>query len=439
MEVLERRRAVVPPGVSNITPIVAARTEGATLTDIDGNVYIDFAGGIGVLNLGANHPEVVAAIKEQADRFIHTCFHVTMYEGYVELASALNRITPGRFRKKTFLVNSGAEAVENAIKLARRFTGRPAIVTFTNAFHGRTLLALSLTGKVSTYKHGFGPFAPEVYRLPACYTYRSPWHSPEEDARQTLIEVRRAIQQEIGTEQVAAVIIEPVQGEGGIIVQPPEFLRGLREFCNQHGIVLTVDEIQTGFARTGRMFAIEHAGVDPDLITTAKSLGNGVPIAAITGRAEIMDAAQEGGLGGTYGGNPLACAAALKVIEVMERDNLSARAGEIGEQVTARFREWVDRYPLVGDARGLGAMCAIEFVRDRVTKEPATAEAALVLSEALQNGLILMKAGNANNIVRFLSSLAITDEQLSEGLGILEAAIRSVSRSPTIARQGEQG
>ena len=427
LEIVERRKAAVPRGVYNVTPIAAAKTEGATLTDVDGNVYIDFAGGIGVLNAGANHPEVVDAIKDQADRFLHTCFTVAMYDGYVSVAEGLNRLTPGAFPKKTLLVNSGAEAIENAVKLARRYTGRASIVTFNNAYHGRTLLTMTLTAKVSTYKYGFGPFAPEIYRLPACYPYRSPWPTAEEDARHTLAEVRRAIEDDIGAGQVAGIVVEPIQGEGGFIIQPPEFLLGLRELCDKHGIVLIADEVQTGFARTGRMFACEHFGLIPDLIATAKSLANGTPLAGVTGRAEIMDSAQDGGLGGTYGGNPLACAAAVKVIEIMEREDLPARSRAIGAQVLERFQSWVGKYALVGDARGLGAMCAIELVKDRNSKDPATAEAAAIFRNALESGLLLMKAGNANNVIRFLGSLAITDDQLTEGLDVLETSIARVS------------
>lgn len=428
-ELLRRREAAVPRGVANVAPIFAAETRGATLTDVDGNVFLDFAGGIGVLNLGANHPEVVAAVKEQVDRFLHTCFHVTMYEPYVRLAEELNRLTPGDFPKKTALFNSGAEAVENAVKLARRYTGRPAVITFTHAFHGRTLLGMSLTAKVSTYKYGFGPFAPEVYRLPAVYPYRSPFADPALAARHALADVRRAIEDEIGPDKVAALIIEPVQGEGGFLVQPPEFLRGLRALCDEYGIVFIADEIQTGFGRTGRFFAVEHSGVVPDLVTMAKSLGDGLPISAVTGRAEIMDAAQVGGLGGTYGGNPVACAAALKVIEVMERDRYVERAHAVGERVLARFRRWHERFELVGDVRGLGAMAAIELVKDRVSKEPATEETAAIFKRCYENGLILMKAGHHNQVIRFLAPLAITDEQLDEGLDILEEAIASVSRT----------
>lgn len=425
--VIARRAEAVPRGVGNVAPVVAAATRGATLTDVDGNVLLDFAGGIGVLNVGSNHPEVVAAIQEQAGQMLHTCFHVAMYEGYVQLAEALNGLTPGNFKKKTLLVNTGAEAVENAVKLARRFTGRPAVVTFTNAFHGRTLLAMSLTAKVATYKYGFGPFAPEVYRLPAPYPYRSESGSPAESSRAALAEVERALEVEIAPDKVACMLIEPVQGESGFLVQPPEFLRGLRALCDRHGILLIADEIQTGFCRTGPFYALEHFGIAADLVCTAKSLGNGLPIAAVTGRTEIMDSAQEGGLGGTYGGNPVACAGALKVIEVMRRDNYPERAARIGRQVMERFAQLQRTYRLVGDARGLGAMCALELVRDRVTKEPATQETAAIFKACLERGLLLMKAGNANNVIRFLAPLAIADEQLNEGLDILEAGIAGVS------------
>lgn len=433
LELLRRREASVPRGATNVTPIFTRETRGATLTDVDGNVFLDFAGGIGVLNVGANHPEVVEAVKAQAEAFLHTCFHVTMYEPYVALAEAMNRLAPGAFPKKTLLVNSGAEAVENAIKIARRSTGRKAVLTFSHAFHGRTLLAMTLTAKVQTYKLGFGPFAPEVYRLPAPYPYRDGW-TPEEASARALEAVRRAVHDEIGSDQVAALIIEPVQGEGGFIVQPPAFLKGLRELADASGILFIADEIQTGFGRTGRFFALEHAGVVPDILVTAKSLGDGLPIAAVTGRAEVMDAAQAGGLGGTYGGNPLACAAALKVIEVMERDRLVARAAELGTKVMAAFESWRERFPVIGDVRGLGAMAAIEFVRDRATREPATELTAEIARDAYENGLILMKAGDHSNVIRFLAPFALSDDQLEEGMGILEAAIARTAARLAVTR-----
>jgi len=427
LELLARRQAAVPRGVGNVTPIFAARTDGATLTDVDGNVFLDFAGGIGVLNVGANDPEVVAAVHAQADRYLHTCFHVTMYEPYVQLAEELNQLTPGGFPKKTLLLNSGAEAVENAVKLARRYTGRPVVLSFTHGYHGRTLMAMSLTAKVSTYKYGFGPFAPEVFRLPACDPYRSPHASPAETARAALAEVRRTIAEELGADKVAAIIIEPVQGEGGFIVQPAEFLAGLRKVCDEHGIVFIVDEIQTGFGRTGRMFAVEHADIAPDLMLMAKSMSAGLPLSAVTGRAEILDAAQVGGLGGTFGGNPVACAAALRVIEILRRGGLLERSRAIGDRVLARFRGWVARYALVGDARGLGAMCAIEFVQDRATKEPAGQAAADVLRYCYEHGVLVMKAGHHDSVIRFLAPLVVTDAQLDEGLAVMEDAIAAVS------------
>jgi 4-aminobutyrate aminotransferase / (S)-3-amino-2-methylpropionate transaminase / 5-aminovalerate transaminase len=427
LQLLARRQAAVPRAIANETPIFAAGTRGATLTDVDGNVLLDFGGGIGVLNVGANHPDVVAAVHAQVDRFLHTCFHVTMYEPYVQLAEELHRLIPGAFAKKTAFFNSGAEAVENAVKLARRHTGRPAVVTFTHAFHGRTLLALSLTAKVKTYKDGFGPFAPEVYRLPACDVYHSPFPDPAVAARHALDDVRRAVADEIGSDKLAAVVIEPVQGEGGFLVQPPEFLQGLRALCDECGAVLVADEVQTGFGRTGRFFAVEHAGVVPDVITMSKSLAGGLPLSAVTGRADIVDSAQIGGLGGTFSGNPVACAAALVVLDVMRRDRLVDRARAVGDRVLARFRAWRESYALVGDARGLGAMCAVEFVQDRRTKVPATDEAAAVIKHCFENGLVVLKAGDHDNVIRFLAPLVITDDQLEEGLAILEGAIAAVS------------
>jgi 4-aminobutyrate aminotransferase/(S)-3-amino-2-methylpropionate transaminase len=427
LELLARRQAAVPRGVANGTPIFAARTDGATVADVDGNVLLDFAGGIGVLNVGANHPEVIAAVHAQADRFLHTCFHVTMYEPYVRLAEELNGLTPGAFAKKTVLFNSGAEAVENAVKLARRYTGRPAVLAFTHAFHGRTLLAMSLTAKVKTYKYGFGPFPPEVYRVAGCDQYHSPFPDPATTARRALEEVRRVVVDEIGMDKLAAVIIEPVQGESGFIVQPAEFLQGLRALCDESGAVLIADEIQTGFGRTGRFFAVEHAGVAPDVIVLSKSLADGLPLSAVTGRAEILDAAQIGGLGGTFGGNPVACAAALAVLDVMRREHLVDRAKEIGDRILTRFRAWRERHPLVGDVRGLGAMCAMELVRDRRTKEPATDEAAAVIKRCYEHGLVVLKAGDHDNVIRLLAPLVITDDQLDEGLEILESAIMAVA------------
>lgn len=422
-----RRQNAVPRGVSQATPIFAARTEGAHIVDVDGNRLLDFAGGIGVLNVGANHPEVVAAVRQQAGEALHTCFHVTMTEPYLEVAEALNRLVPGSFAKKTILLSTGAEAVENAVKIARRYTGRQAVITFRRAFHGRTLLGMTLTSKVATYKDGFGPFAPEVYRLPAVDLYHTAFSNEDEAVEWTLANLARTIEEELGPERVAAIIIEPVQGEGGFIVQPPAFLQGLRRIADRYGIVLIIDEIQTGFGRTGRMFAIEGTGVEPDLLLSAKSLAGGLPLSAVTGRAEIMDAPQVGGLGGTYGGNPVACAAALAVIGVMERGDFLPRARAIGEQVLARFRTWQERYSLIGDVRALGAMVAVEFVEDPVSRAPAGDATARIHRYAYEHGLVLMKAGDHNNVIRFLAPLAISDADLSEGLDILHDAIEATS------------
>ncbi|MDA8344734.1 MAG: 4-aminobutyrate--2-oxoglutarate transaminase [Thermaerobacter sp.] len=425
---MARREQAIPRGVSQATPIFAARTEGARVVDVDGNVFLDFAGGIGVLNVGANHPEVVAAIQHQAGQAIHTCFHVTMTEPYLEVAEALNRLVPGDFPKKTVLLSTGAEAVENAVKIARRYTGRQAVISFGHAFHGRTLLGMSLTAKAATYKYGFGPFAPEVYRVPAVDLYRSPCGNEAQTVERTLDNLRRTIEDEIGHDKVAAMIIEPVQGEGGFIVQPPSFLRGLRQIADHYGIVLIIDEIQTGFYRTGRMFATEDVGMTGDLFLTAKSLAGGMPLSAVTGRAEIMDAPQVGGLGGTYGGNPVACAAALAVLRVVEREDLAGRAKAIGRTVMQSFREWQSSYELIGDVRGVGAMVALEFVRDRRTKEPAQEETTRIHGLAYEHGLVLMKAGDHNNVIRFLAPLTISDMELSEGLGILGQVIAQTSR-----------
>ncbi len=426
-ELLERRRQAVPRGVWNTTPLFCARAEGAELWDADGYRYIDFAGGIGVLNVGHSRAEVVEAIRAQAERFTHTCFHVTMHEGYVAVAEWLNRHTPGGHAKKTLLVNSGAEAVENAVKIARAYTGRPAVIAFENGFHGRTLLALALTGKVRPYKAGFGPFPPEVYHVPYPDPYRNPFGEGTDPVEGSLRALRRLLETRVEPERVAAVIVEPVQGEGGFVVPPPGFLAALAEFCRRHGLLLIVDEIQTGFGRTGRLWACEHEGVVPDLLVTAKSLAAGLPLAAVTGRAEVMDAVPEGGLGGTYGGNPLACAAALAVFRVFEEGGILARAQAVGERVLARFRAWRERFPLVGDARGLGAMAAIELVRDKRTREPAAEEATAVVRRCYERGLVVLKAGLYGNVIRFLAPLVITDAQLEEGLDILEAALAQVS------------
>ncbi len=426
-----RRSAAVPKGVANVTPIFAEHGRGATLIDVDGNTFIDFAGGIGVMNIGYGHPEVNAAIHAQVDRFLHTCFHVAMYEPYVQLAEELITLMPGSFPKKAVLLNSGAEAVENAIKLARRYSGRPAVITFENAFHGRTLLSMSLTAKASTYKYGFGPFAPEIYRAPFPELYHSPFATPEETVEYAFAALRRLVENELSPDKVAAVILEPVQGEGGFLVTPTTYMRKLAEYCRQHGIIFIADEIQSGFCRTGTWFAVEQYDVEPDMILTAKSMGGGLPIAAVVGRAEIMDSAQVGGLGGTYGGNPVACAAALQTIKVMRRDRFDEKARAVGERVMAAFREFARKYALVGDVRGLGAMAAMELVSDRKSRQPAISEAIAVFRYCLEHGLILMKAGQHNHVIRFLAPLTIERSQLDEGLAVLDQALSSVSGAAT--------
>ena len=421
-----RRGEAVPRGVAAIHPIVTARASGAIVEDVDGNRLIDFATGIAVLNVGHTAPEVVEAIARQAELDTHTCFHVTANEPYIELAERLNALTPGDHAKKTMFANSGAEAVENAVKIARYHTGRSAIVTFDHAFHGRTLLAMSLTAKVMPYKQGMGPFAPEIYRLPFAYPYR--WlgdaaHVTEEALAYATDEMHK----HIGEENIAAVIMEPIQGEGGFVVPAPGFVRGIAEFCSANGIVFIADEIQSAMGRAGRWYAIEDEGVEPDLVTTAKSVGGGLPISAVTGRAEIMDAVHAGGLGGTYGGNPVAAAAALAVLEKIEREELLARSRAIGETVMSRFGSFAERFETVGDVRGRGAMCAIELVSDRSTKEPLGADAMNAIARrCLEQGVIVLTAGTYGNVVRLLPPLTIDDGLLEEGLDVLEASLAGI-------------
>lgn len=425
---LGRRNAAVAAGVANGPPVFAERAAGATLTDLDGNAFIDFAGGIGTLNVGHAHPEVVVAVQAQAERYLHTCFNIVMYPGYIELAEALIDLVPGNWPKKAMLQTTGAEAVENAIKVARRATGRQAVVAFESAFHGRTYMALSLTAKAPAYKSGFGPFAPEVYRAPFPVRYRSGL-SEAECAQAAFDAFRRLVETEITPEQLAAVIIEPIQGEGGFHDAPPAFLQALRAYCTQHGIVLIADEIQSGFCRTGEWFATAHAGIEADLYTLAKSMGGGLPIAALVGRADLMDAPKVGGLGGTYGGNPLACAAALATIAVMRREDYPARARDVGARVRERFAAWASRFGIVGDVRGLGAMVAFEVVRDKTGHEAAGDLAAQIVQAAYQGGLILVKAGFHGNVIRFLAPLCITDDELARGLDILERAVAEAQQA----------
>lgn len=426
----KRREGAVPRGVYHATPIFAARAEGAVVEDVDGNRFIDFAGGIGCINVGHQAPRVVAAIREQLDAFLHTCFSVAPYEKYVAAAEKMNAITPGNFVKKTLFLNSGAEAVENAVKIARFYTGRPAIVCFEDAFHGRTMLTMSLTSKTHPYKAGFEPFAADVYRIPYAYCYRCSYslQYPSCDvfcARH----LEDAFKRVVDAESVAAVIAEPILGEGGFVVPPLEFFRIVQEICQRHKILFIADEVQTGFARTGKMFASEHYGIVPDLFVTAKSIAGGLPLAAVTGRAEIMDAPQVGGIGGTFGGNPLACAAALAAIETIDREGLCERAERIGESFQARVRDWRNRFPLVGEVRGLGAMRAIEFVRSPDKREPAKEETEQIMRHCHEHGLIVLSTGTYGNVIRLLVPLVISDEEFDEGMDVLEAAVASVTES----------
>ena len=426
-ELLNRRRAAVPRGVFTVAPIFADSAEGVWLHDVDGKTYLDFAGGVGGLNVGHRHPHVLAALRAQLDRYLHTCFHVAMYEPYVALAERLNEITPGDFPKKTMLVNSGAEAVENAVKIARAATGRKAVITFEHAFHGRTLLGLSLTSKVDPYKVAFGPFAPEVYRVPYPYPYRCPQKHSGTCTAHVIATIEEAFRVQVDAGDVAAVIIEPVTGEGGFIVPPPDFLPALANLCRRHGILLIADEVQTGFGRTGRVFAVDHAGVEPDLLVAGKSLASGLPLASVTGRADLMEAPQVGGLGGTYGGNPLACVAALAVIDVLQSEGFLERAQALGANVLARFQTMQRRFPVIGEVRGLGAMVGMELVEDRESKTPARAATAQVLAACLERGLLILKSGVYDNVIRILVPLVISDEDLERGLNVLEEALAAVA------------
>jgi len=416
-EILERKERVVADPLSVFLPVVVAEGRGATLTDVDGNTFIDFTGGVGCLNVGHSNPQVVAAAQEQLSRFSHTDFTIVPYEVYISLAERLCELAPMAKPAKAAFFNAGAEAVENAIKFARIHTGRPGVVAFEGGFHGRTLLALSLTSKTHPYKAGLGPFAPEVYRVPFPNEYRGP------SAAEALEALERALVTQVAAENIAAIVLEPVQGEGGFVVAPPEFVRGVREICDEHGIVLVVDEVQTGFARTGRMWAIEHSGVEPDLITVAKSIAAGLPLSGVIGRAEIMDAPGDSAIGGTYVGNPVAQAAALAVLDVIEEEGLVARADAIGETIRGRMLGWQERWDAIGDVRGLGAMLAIELVSDRGSKAPDAEIASKIVEEAAARGLLLLKSGIYSNCIRVLCPLVLSDAELDEALDVWEQAL----------------
>ncbi len=422
---LARRQAAVPQGLFHVSPVFVESSSGATVTDVDGNVLLDFAGGLGTLNVGHANPRVVGAVRAQAQKYLHTCFHIAMYEPYVALAERLNAVTPGSFPKKTLLVNSGAEAIENAVKIARYYTKRPAVVCFEHAFSGRTLLTMSLTSKVMPYKYGFGPMAPEVYRLPYPYFFRSPFKDEEAFIDNAIETMKEFFHSHVDPRQVACVVIELVLGEGGFIVAPPRYVRVLAEFCRSAGILLVADEIQTGFGRTGRLFASELYALEPDMVATAKSLAGGMPLSAVTGRAEIMDSVHVGGLGGTFGGNPLACVAALATLDEIEQLNLVERAQKLGQKLRHRLTNWRNRHPLVGEVRGLGAMMAVEMVKDQRSKEPAKEFTLELVKRCGERGVILIYAGTHSNILRFLLPLVVSDEELDEGLDVIEETMFS--------------
>ena len=419
-EILERERGAVARPLIVHGPVVADSARGSTITDVDGNTFVDFVGGVGVANVGHNHPRVVEAIANQADRFLHTDFTVVPYEGYIELAERLGALVPIAGETRGAFFNSGAEAVENAVKLARLSTRRQGVIAFEGAFHGRTMLALTMTSKTYPYKKGLGPFAPEVYRAPFPNSYRGP------TGEAALAALERLFSTHVLPEDVAAIVFEPQQGEGGFLPAPPFFVAGLRRICDEHGIVLVADEVQTGFGRTGRMFAMEHYDVEPDLVVVAKSIAGGLPLSGVVGRASIMDDAHSGAIGGTFIGNPVALAAACAVLDVFEEERLVDRAQLLGDAIRARLLDWQSRWPQIGDVRGLGAMLAIELVRDPSTKEPAPELVQAVIDEALQRGLLLLKAGLDGNCIRVLCPLTTSDAELDDGLRAWEEALAVV-------------
>lgn len=429
--IIDRREAAVPSAIRCSYPVVIERGEGAMIEDVDGNKFLDWIGGVGVLNIGFSQPEVVEAVKEQADKYFHGMFNVVTHEGYVALAEKLGSIAPVKGdKKKVFFANSGAEADENAVKVAKGYTGRSNIIVFSGAFHGRTYYTMTMTSK-KAYAAGMGPLADGVFRAQFPYYYRNPEGLPAEKEVEYYIDSIKAVfEQCAAADTIAAIVVEPLQGEGGFIPAPIEWIKAVRKICDDNGILLIADEVQSGFCRTGRMFASEYwkeAGVEPDIIATAKSIAAGVPLSAIIARAEVMEGVAPGTIGGTYCGNPLACAASLKTIEIMERDHLADRSVEIGKKVTARYKEIQKKYPVVGDVRGLGGMIGIEFVKDPETKEPDAALTADIIQTCAKNGLLMEGAGTYNNVIRFLAPLVITDEQLEAGLDIFEDAVKECS------------
>jgi len=424
---LQKKDEFVSRGISNLAPIFIESAKGAVIRDIDQNVYLDLYGGIGVTNAGHCPESVVEAIKAQADKLLHSCFMVSMYDSYVDLAEKLAEITPGSHAKKTMFVNSGAEAVENAVKIARVATGKPGVIAFEAGYHGRTLLTMTLTSKVKPYKHQFGPFVPEIYKIPSAYCYRCIYKSTYPECGMHCLEAfNRFFTSEVAPDNIAAMVIEPVQGEGGFIVPPKEFLPGLKQICEDNDILFIADEVQSGFARTGKMFAIEHFGVVPDLMILAKGIASGLPLSAVVGKAEIMDAPTPGQIGGTFGGNPVACAAALATLDLMVKEDLAGRAAKIGAIIGERMRTLQERFPQIGDVRALGAMVAIELVKDPLTKAPAKDEAGRIIQACLRRGVLIMGAGLFGNVIRFLPSLVISGRQLDAALDLFEEALTEV-------------
>lgn len=427
-ELQQMRIEHVPQGLANMTASYITEARGAVMVDADGRELIDFAGGIGVNNVGHCHPKVVAAIQDQAGKFIHTCFNVAPYETYLTLAARLNALAPGDFSKMTMLGNSGAEAAENAVKIARYATKRPAVIAFDNGFHGRTLLGMTLTSKVKPYKLGYGPYAPEVYHMPYAYCYRCPFGLKHPDCKTACADyLEEFFIANVAAEQTAAVIAEPIQGEGGFITPPPEYFAKLHAICRKYGILLIIDEVQTGMGRTGKIFAIDHWGVQPDIVTTAKSLAGGMPLSAITGRSDVMNQSHVGGLGGTYSGNPVSCRAALAVLEILLEDGLLTRGDELGDKLLARFLKMQETHEMIGDVRGKGPMLALELVRDRETREPAGDEAKKLARLCYDKGLVLLSCGAHGNVIRVLMPLVITDDELERGLAILEESLHELT------------
>jgi 4-aminobutyrate aminotransferase / (S)-3-amino-2-methylpropionate transaminase / 5-aminovalerate transaminase len=421
------REKVIAKGIASGTSCYVANAKGALITDVNGKEYLDFGGGIAVMNVGHSHPKVVAAIKNQADKFTHTCFMVAPYDSAVRLADILCQKVPGAFAKSAMFANSGAEAVENAVKIARYHTRRPAVIAFENAFHGRTLLTMSLTSKVKPYKFGFGPFAPEIYRMPFAYCYRCPYQLTYPSCNTACADALEGFFiNHVAPEHTAAIILEPVQGEGGFIVPPPEFIRKIKATCEKYDILFIADEIQTGIGRTGSFFAMEHFDVVPDLTTVAKSLAAGLPLSAVVGKKDIMDSVHPSGIGGTYGANPIACEAALAVMDIFDEEDLLKRANILGEALTSRLTRFMDQYEFIGDVRGIGPMMAMELVEDRVTRKPAPEKAKALVKSCFESGLILLSCGAFGNVIRFLMPLVITPEELNRGLDIVEDGLKAL-------------